>query len=119
MALPGAAGGAAVSLAGQVQVTAAGLYGTLTADAGSDSALVALGQDPARLLVRQARVTLPGGTVSLSGALELFGRDVGCGGVHRLARRPTAASVPPSRACRRRPCRSARAAAAPSSRCGA
>jgi len=80
LTLPGATG--AVNLDGQVQLTAAGLYGTLTADAGTGNALLTLGQDPAQLVVRQARVTLPGGAVALTGALQLFGRDVGCGGVN-------------------------------------
>jgi hypothetical protein len=80
LTLPGAAG--SVDLDGQVQLTAAGAYGTLTADAGTGTPLLALGQDPARLLVQHARVTLPGGAMSVSGGLELFGRDLGCGGVN-------------------------------------
>jgi len=84
LALPGASGGAgaaAAALSGTVQVTAAGLYGTLTARAPAGGALLTVGQDPAELLVTAAEVTLPGGAVSLTGSLNVFGQDVGCSGV--------------------------------------
>ena len=80
LTLPGANG--AADLTGTVQVTAAGLYGTLTAQSAAGGALLSVGQDPALLRITQARVTLPGGAVTLSGALDLFGQDVGCGAVN-------------------------------------
>src|SRR5690242_19821289 len=79
LALPGASGPAALS--GTVQVTAAGLYGTLSAQAPAGGALLTVGQDPAQLLITGAHVTLPGGAVSLTGGLNAFGQDVGCTGL--------------------------------------
>ena len=80
LTLPGGSGTA--DLSGGVQVTAAGLYGVLTAQAPAGTALLTLGQDPAAIRVTQARVSFPGATLSLTGALDLFGQDIGCGGVN-------------------------------------
>lgn len=61
-------------------MTGAGLFGTFRAQPGSGS-IVALGADPARLLIQSAEVVYPAATLQLGAALELFGKDVGCGGV--------------------------------------
>lgn len=75
LALPGTA---ALPFSGTLQLTAAGISGRLTAGDTSGSSFAAVGTAPARLRVKQASVTLPGGTLDLSGTLELLGQDVGC-----------------------------------------
>ncbi|MFO7894587.1 MAG: hypothetical protein R6U63_12700 [Longimicrobiales bacterium] len=62
---------------GRLDVTAGGVYGTLTA-AGRGT-LFALGEDPVALDVTRAEVRLPDGGISLGGALTLFGEPAGCG----------------------------------------
>jgi hypothetical protein len=83
LVLPGATG---VELAGRARITGAGVYGTLEATGTGGQPLLAVGEDPARLRVRRARVTLPGGAVALDGELEVFAKDIGCSGVSATIR---------------------------------
>lgn len=73
--LPGLPG---VTLAGWVQVTGAGLWGELSAEAGPGEHLVALGADPVRLVVRSVRIPFPEGTPYLDASVELMALDIGC-----------------------------------------
>ena len=75
------AGAPAAPMTGTLQVLASGLYGVLTAEGADGAPLATLGSDPAVLVVRRARLSLPGGAPELTADLRLFGRDVGCTGV--------------------------------------
>jgi len=77
LALPGLS----APLTGGVQLTASGLSGRLEATAAAGSLLGTLGADPAALRVQSAALSWPGGTLTLGGALDLFGQDVGCDAV--------------------------------------
>ena len=70
-----------LALTGRAQLTAAGLFGSLTAEGASDQPVATLGADPVAFAVRRATVTLPSGAVTLDADLRLFGKDTGCGGV--------------------------------------
>ena len=73
-----ALGGASVPFTGTLQLTAAGLAGRLTAGDAAGPPIATLGADPAQLLIRQAAIALPGGSLSLTGSLSVFGQDPGC-----------------------------------------
>ena len=70
--------GATVPFSGTLQLTGAGLAGRLVAGDATGPPIATFGADPAQLVVRQATVTLPGGSLSLTGSLDVFGQDVGC-----------------------------------------
>ena len=75
LALPGIT----APLSGTVQLTAAGPSGRLEAAAPSGDSLATLGGDPAGFRITAADVSLPDGALTLSGGIELFGEDIGCG----------------------------------------
>jgi hypothetical protein len=72
---------AAARLTGRARVTALGIFGTLTADAASGTALLTLGEDPVRVRVTRASLDLPGTVVDIAGSLDLFRQELGCEGV--------------------------------------
>jgi hypothetical protein len=86
-------GSSPVPLTGRLTVTALGLYGQLSTQSSSGATLGAFGQNPVRLLVNRASVSLPAGDVELDGPLELFGQALGCTQVSVTA---TAGSVQPA-----------------------
>ncbi len=70
--------GARMRLDGRLDITAGGVYGTLTAG-GQGRALFTVGEPPVALEVTRAEVRLPAGDISLGGALSLMGEPSGCG----------------------------------------
>ncbi len=76
------ADGTEMPLEGDVQVTAAGLFGTLrTGEAGGQDPVWRLGTDPVELSLTDLEVRLPGGTVTARGDARLLGGMVECRGM--------------------------------------
>lgn len=87
-------GGTPARLTGRAQVTAIGIFGTLTAEAAAGTTLLTLGDDPVRLRVTRASLELPATDLNVVASLDLFRQELGCDGVSgRVTRDSLAASI--------------------------
>jgi hypothetical protein len=71
-------GGGSLSMDGELDLTSAGAFGTVSVD-GDGTPILTLGDGPAKLAVTRAELTVPNGGLELGGELELFGEGTGCG----------------------------------------